>query len=69
MTHYYDFYKKLEGVFTFYERNTTFQYLHGFIHSIRDFYLVIEPSEHDGNIFKPIKGFEFMRGRERISQV
>ena len=56
MTHYYYFYKKLEGVFTFHERNMTFRYVHCFVHSLRDFSWVIEPSEHDGNNFKLLKG-------------
>ena len=55
VTHYYDFYKKLEGVFTFHERNMTFRYFHGFTHSIRDFSWVIEPSEHDDYNLKLFK--------------
>ena len=69
MTHYFYFYKKLEGLFSFHERNMTFRYFHGFTHSIRDFSWVIEPSEHDGNNIKPSKGTLLMRGRQRISQI
>ena len=55
-THYYDFYEKLGGVFTFSEeRNMTLRHFLGFIHSIRDVFRVIKPSEHDGHNFKPLK--------------
>ena len=54
-THCYDLYEKLGGVFNFSERNMTLRHFLGFIHSIRDVSEVIEPSEHDGHNFKPLK--------------
>ena len=68
-THYYDFYKKLGGVSTFSERNLTLRHFHGFIHSIRNFSRVIEPSENDGHNFKPLKDTSIMRRRQKPSKI
>ena len=61
---------KNKKAFSFFVRQTLlFVIKHGQIHLILDFLGVIEPSEHDGHNFKPLKNTLIMRRRHRPSKI